>query len=193
MSNSDVAGVAHWLALNMQALRQKKGFSQNQLAQFATIPRSTITNLESGAGNPSLTNLCKLAAALNVSVEELLSRPRNNYALIKAAAVPVLSKARGMVNVHKLMPDKFKGIEIDKLELQAKSSMAGQPHLPGTKEYLMTQKGSVTVHLAGQGHVVNAGDVFAFPGDQPHSYRNATARPAVAISVVLPVPHLMAT
>lgn len=191
VSNNESAGVSRYLAFNMQALRKKKGFSQNQLAQFADIPRSTITNLESGAGNPSLTNLCKLAAALNVSVEELLSRPRNDYTLIKAAEVPVLNKARGMVNVHKLMPDKFKGIEIDKLELQAKSSMGGQPHLQGTKEYLMTQKGTVAVYLAGEAHVVNAGDVFAFPGDQPHSYRNATARPAVAISVVLPVPHLM--
>ncbi len=193
MSNSETLGVSHFLALNMQALRKKKDFSQNQLAQVAEIPRSTITNLESGAGNPSLTNLCKLAAALNVSIEELLSRPRSDYTLIKAAKVPVLSRARGMVSVHKLMPDKFKGIEIDKLELQARSSMAGQPHLQGTKEYLMTQKGAVTVFVAGQNHVVSAGDVFAFPGDQPHSYRNATSRAAVAISVVLPVPHLMGT
>jgi hypothetical protein len=35
---------------------------------------------------------------------------------------------------------------------------------------------------------VHQGVVFAFPGNQAHSYSNPLLQPAVAISVVIPVP-----
>ena len=37
-----------------------------------------MTHIESGSGNPSLHNLIKVAAALQVSIEELLTRPRTD-------------------------------------------------------------------------------------------------------------------
>ena len=80
--------VAGYLAENVTALRRRRDLSQEKLAVLAQIPRSTITHMESGGGNPSLTNLCKLAAALGVSIETLLSRPRQACSLLKAADVP---------------------------------------------------------------------------------------------------------
>ena len=41
--------------------------------------------------------------------------------------------------------------------------------------------------VAGEVFVVSAGDVFAFPGDQAHSYVNRGVADAVALSVVVPV------
>ncbi len=87
------------------------------------------------------------------------------------------------------MPDKVRGIEIDKLEIKANSSMSGRPHLQGTKEYLMTLEGEVTVSVAGGNYAVGSGDILAFPGDQKHGYRNTGSGQAVALSVVLPLPH----
>lgn len=183
------AAISRYLAQNILALRQQKNLSQQQLSQDAGIPRSTITHMESGEGNPSLSNLCKLATALNVSIEELLSRPRSACTLLKAGDVPVLSRSAGKVKVHKLMPDKVRGIELDRVEITPRSSMGGKPHLRGTKEYLMALEGSVIVSVAGDDYQVDAGDVLAFPGDQKHAYRNPGAEPAVALSVVLPVPY----
>jgi len=60
--------------------------------------------------------------------------------------------------------------------------------LPGTKEYLTVLEGEVSVYVAGNLYAVQAGDVLAFPGNQPHSYLNTQFAPAVAISVVIPVP-----
>ncbi len=182
---------SRYLAINLLALRKKKGLSQNQLSERADIPRSTITHMESGEGNPSLTNLCKLAAALSISIEELLSRPRNECTLLKATKVPVLNRSSGKVRVHKLMPDAVRGIEIDKLEIQGNSSMSGRPHLLGSKEYLMTLTGEIIASVDGDDYTVGAGDVLAFPGDQRHGYRNRKSRPAVALSVVLPMPYLL--
>lgn len=177
------------LALNLAALRREKSLSQHALSELAGIPRSTITHIESGQGNPSLNNLCLLAVALGVSIEELLATPREHITLLQSDAVPVLSRGAGLVKLHKLMPDRVRGIEIDRLEMAAGSSMGGQPHIQGSKEYLTVTRGEILVSVAGSEHTVKAGDVLAFPGDQRHGYRNAGKRPATAMSVVLPMPY----
>ncbi|MFV8819558.1 helix-turn-helix domain-containing protein [Haliea sp. E17] len=181
--------VAGYLAENIATLRRRRELSQEKLAELAQIPRSTITHMESGSGNPSLTNLCKLAAALGVSIETLLSRPRKASSLLKKDAVPVEKRGNGKVQVHKLMPDKVRGIEIDRMVFTAGGSMAGKPHLQGTKEYLVTLEGCVSVSVDGVTWQVEAGDVLAFPGDQKHGYRNSGKGPAQALSIVLPLPY----
>ena len=186
---SDLEHVASYLADNITALRKRSELSQVRLAQKAGIPRSTLTHMESGGGNPSLTNLCKLAAALGVGIEELLSRPRSECSLLKREQVPVQSRSAGKVQIHKLMPDRVRGIEIDRMIFNTGASMAGKPHLQGTKEYLVGLAGAVTVSVAGQNWEVNEGDVLAFPGDQKHGYRNTGKSAANALSIVLPMPY----
>ena len=46
--------VSRHLARNLAALRQVRSLTQQALAKAAGVPRSTIANLESGDGNPSL-------------------------------------------------------------------------------------------------------------------------------------------
>jgi transcriptional regulator with XRE-family HTH domain len=185
---NESSSVAHYLASNLTALRKNKGLSQQQLAAYAGMPRSTITHMESGGGNPSLTNLCKIATALGVRIEELLSRPRNNCTLVPATQVPTLLRSGGKVRVHKLMPDSVRGVEIDKVDIQPNSSMGGKPHLAGSKEYMITLSGTVVVSVAGHDYTVSEGDVLAFPGDQRHAYRNPGGQSASVLSVVLPLP-----
>ena len=186
---TDSSHIAAYLADNIIALRKKNGLSQSSLSDKAGIPRSTLTHMESGSGNPSLANLCKLATALGVGIEELLSRPRGECQLLRAADVPVQLRAGGQISVHKLMPDKVRGIEIDRMDLRQGASMSGKPHLTGTKEYLVGLSGKVTVSVAGQHWEVRAGDVLAFPGDQKHGYRNAGRGSGEALSIVLPLPY----
>ena len=90
--------------------------------------------------------------------------------------------------MYKLLPDKIKGLEIDRLEIEGNTTMAGHPHLPDTKEYLTVIKGEMTVFVAGESYTVKKNDVFAFPGNQPHSYRNNKSSKSIALSVVIPVP-----
>jgi XRE family transcriptional regulator, regulator of sulfur utilization len=180
--------VSAYLAQNLRYLRSKKNWSQQQLAALADLPRTTLTHIESGQGNPSLANLVKLSAALGVGVEELLSRPRSGCQLIPATEIPVRTRSQGRVKVFNLLPDTLKGIAIERLELAPEASMGGQPHLPGSKEYLTVLAGQMAIYVAGEHYLVRQGDVFAFPGNQAHSYSNPHTVSVVAISVVIPVP-----
>jgi XRE family transcriptional regulator, regulator of sulfur utilization len=177
--------IAGYLAKNVSQLRNTKGLTQTGLAMSAGIPRSTVTNMESGSANPSLSNLVSIAKALRVSVEELLAKPRRSIEHIEAKEIPV--QERGKAKIFKLLPDKIKGMAIDRMELARGAHMPGHPHLRGTKEYLTAVEGEITLLCEAGEFVVKPGDVLAFEGDQPHAYRNSGNRTAVAISIVIPL------
>ena len=86
---SDTPAAAQHLARNLASLRHTRSLTQGALAKAAGVPRSTIATLESGAGNPSLAVLVKVASALGVPIDELLASPRAWVRCWRAAEVPV--------------------------------------------------------------------------------------------------------
>jgi len=162
------------LAHNVSALRRGRQLTQAQLARQAGLPRSTLTWIESGEGNPSLRNLVRLSAALQVGIEELLARPRAECLLVPAGSVPVQVRGGG-ARPFKPLPDSLPGMEMDRLELEPGARLRGVPHLDRTREYLTVVRGEIVLHVAGQGHRVRAGDVLAFPGDRPAVRRERRA------------------
>ena len=170
------------LADNLRAIRETRGLSQAQLAQLAGIPRPTWTHLESGGANPTLAVLIKVAAALQVRLEELLAPPREPGRLVKAA--DLATRQRGDVTVRKLLPESLAGLDLERLDLPAGARMVGVPHGPGTREYLTCERGQVELSVAGATYRLDAGDVVVFRGDQRHAYRNPGGSGAVAYSVI---------
>lgn len=64
----DRAGRAIRLALELRALREKKGLSQRELAELVGTTQSAIARLEGGRISPSLPTLDRIAAALGAEV-----------------------------------------------------------------------------------------------------------------------------
>lgn len=153
------------------------------MAKLASLPRATWSNLESGAANPTLAVLDRVATAFQVTIEELVAAPRSEARHYPRGSLPV--KARGLVAVRKLLPDPIPSMEIDRLELPAGARMIGVPHTPGTREYLTCESGELVLVASGEEYRLAAGDVVAFRGDQRHSYANTSSRAAVAYSVVV--------
>jgi transcriptional regulator with XRE-family HTH domain len=180
--------LAKHLAHNLIELRQKRNLTQDALAKLVHLPRSTIANLESGQGNPSLVNLAKLSAALGISIEQLLIPQRAICRLTPASEVRFHERSQGTVKVYKLLTDPIPNMEIDRMELKPGAQMKGIPHSAGTKEYLYCIQGEITVSVYSQKFVLKKGDVFAFPGESSHSYSNNGKLLAVGFSVVVLMP-----
>ena len=174
--------------LNLIELRRRRGMTQATLSKLAGLPRSTLTYLESGEGNPTLKNLATVAATLQVSIEELLASPRAGCQLIKVADLPRTERVKGKVVVYQLLPDPIPGMVVERMELEVAATLRDVPHVSGTKEYLTSLRGSVSVTVANQTFVLEEGDVLAFPGDQAHLYRNVGNKKATCISVVTIAP-----
>lgn len=174
------------LAENLRQLREARGQSQQQSAKLAGIPRPTWASLESGSANPTLSVLVSVAAALQVSIEELIGPPRSTGNLYRADEIQ--SRQRGRVRIRDLLPETIPGMEIERLELPPGAHMAGVPHTHGTREYLTCESGRVELVASGERWSLAPGDVVVFRGDQRHSYRNGGRGTAVAYSVVALAP-----
>lgn len=174
------------LARNVRQLREVRGLTQQQLAKLSGMPRATWANLETGAANPTLNVLLRVASTLQVSIEELLAPPRAAARLYRKGSLPV--RQRGKVTVGHVLPDPTAGLQIERMELPPGAGMTGVPHTPGTREYLTCEQGQVELTAAGETWVLEPGDVLVFRGDQRHSYRNAGRRVAVAYSAIALAP-----
>ena len=177
--------VAAHLARNLGTLRHARALTQEALARTAGVPRSTIANLESGEGNPSLTVLVKVAGALGVPIDELLGAPHAKVRQWNAADIAAQTKGRG-VTLRPLVPEPVPEEMLTVMDFEPRGSMRGTPHLPGTREFFTCLSGRVTIFVAGDRHELAEGDVLAFPGNVAHSYQNGDdARPARGVSVVI--------
>ena len=184
-TDSAGATTASHLARNLVSLRHTRSLTQEGLARHAGVPRSTIANLESGEGNPSLSVLVKVAHALGVPIDELLASPRAMVRRWNADEVTLRNKGRG-VTIRPLVPEPVPDSMMEVMDFAPGALMGGTPHLPGTREFFTCLQGRVRLLVAGDVYPLAAGDVLAFPGNLPHSYQNADGTaPARGVSVVV--------
>ena len=61
------------LARNLRQLRLERSWSQDDLANEATVRQALVSALEVAKANPTLESLARIAAALDVEVADLLT------------------------------------------------------------------------------------------------------------------------
>ncbi len=171
------------LAQNIRRLRALRGLSQQRLAELSGMPRSSWANLESGSANPTLAVLVRVAGALQITIEELLGPPRAVCRLYRPDELR--QRTRGSVRIRDLLPDPMPGLHLERLTLPPRGRFTGVPHTPGTREYLVCERGQLELTAAGQTHLLTNGDVLVFRGDQRHSYHNPGDVEAIGYSAVL--------
>jgi transcriptional regulator with XRE-family HTH domain len=171
------------LARNVKQLRQARALTQAQIAKLSGLPRATWSNLESGAANPTLSVLHKVALALQVTLEEIVAAPRAGVKHYPKGTLP--TRSRGDVTIRSLLPDKIPGMLIERIGLPPGARLVGVPHTAGTREYLTCEAGAIDLVASGEAWHLEQGDVVVFRGDQRHSYTNATRSAAIGYSVVM--------
>lgn len=65
------------VGLNVRKLRQKRGWSQEELAHESHLHRTYISGVERGVRNPTVSVLQEIAAALDVPPARLLDSAKN--------------------------------------------------------------------------------------------------------------------
>ncbi|MGH3267186.1 MAG: helix-turn-helix domain-containing protein, partial [Trebonia sp.] len=75
MSEAAPPDIVALVSMSLRRERAKTGLSLTELARRAGIAKSTLSQLESGSGNPSLETLWALANALGVPLSRLIDPP----------------------------------------------------------------------------------------------------------------------
>lgn len=101
------------LSKNIRAIRTDRGMTQEQLASKSGLTHTYVNRLEAGAVNVSVDNLDKIATALHVPFEALITGLKN---------VPASS-----VKVRAMMADMRRAIELLEKNLTETESNGRKP------------------------------------------------------------------
>jgi transcriptional regulator with XRE-family HTH domain len=159
------------IAASIRRERQRAGLSLTELARRAGIAKSTLSQLESGAGNPSVETLWALGVALGVPFSRLVDPPRPDVRVIRAGEGPVTYSERASYAATLLAscpPNAWR--DIYRVQAQPGEPRISEPHMPGTVEHLVLSTGRALAGPAGEPVELRPGDYVAYPGDVPHIF-----------------------
>jgi transcriptional regulator with XRE-family HTH domain len=159
------------IAASVRRERDRAGLSLTELAKRAGIAKSTLSQLESGAGNPSVETLWGLGAALGVPFSRLIDPPRPNVRVIRAGEGPVTYSERAdyAATLLSSSPSNVRR-DIYRVTVQPGEPRTSEPHMSGTTEHVVLSSGRALAGPVQEPVELGPGDYVAYPGDVPHTF-----------------------
>jgi transcriptional regulator with XRE-family HTH domain len=159
------------IAAALRRERERAGLSLTEVARRAGIAKSTLSQLEAGAGNPSIETLWALGVALNVPFSQLVEPPTPQVRVIRAGAGPRIDAEHATYAATLLATGSPHGRrDLYRVEQEPGTVRQADAHVPGSVEHLIVASGRMRVGPTGATIDLNAGDYASFRGDEPHSY-----------------------
>ncbi|GAA2901208.1 helix-turn-helix domain-containing protein [Microbacterium esteraromaticum] len=159
------------LAHSLRREREGAGLSVSELARRASVSKATISQLESGAGNPSVETLWAIGDALGVPfatlVEDRAPASRlirlGDHAGVPSAASPYLAT---------LLSAAAPGTRRDIYLIQAEPGEPRRslPHHTGTTEHVVLVSGEALIGPADAPELLHPGDYLSYAGDAAHIF-----------------------
>ena len=120
------------IAAAIKRHREAAGLSLTEAARRAQIAKSTLSQLESGVGNPSVETLWALALALDVSFTDLVDPPRAGVVIMRAGEGQAVRSEHSDYAIT-LLAHAPAGSRRDLYKLAAEPGPAreSEPHTPG--------------------------------------------------------------
>lgn len=160
------------IATAIRRERERAGLSLTELARRAGIAKSTLSQLESGTGNPSVETLWALGVALNVPFSRLVDPPRAALRIIRAGQGPATYSERAdyAATLLSSCPPNARR-DIYRVEVQPGQARRSDPHMAGTTEHLVLSSGRALVGPADDPVELHPGDYVSYAGDVAHIFQ----------------------
>ncbi len=188
--NSDFTGsvepLHQYVSAKIRELRQKKGWTLEQLATLSGVSRSMLSQVERGGANPTLAVAFKIAQAFEMSLGDLVEGafaiPKID--VIRCSDVDSIYREDQIGRIRTLSPLNLeKDVEFYEVILYPQQIMKSAPHFEGTREFLTIVKGSVRVRSGNEEALLRKGDSAHYSADVEHSIENPANVPAVLFLV----------
>lgn len=168
-----LSAVATRVAREIRAQREARALSLSATAARAGISKTILATIESGAGNPSLETLCRIAQALDVTVGTLLAEDRPlRTRLIRRADGEWIAFESGIHGRLLHVDGRDRRLEALELRFEPGRRYPSRAHAPGTEELVICLRGTLIVGPEGHEERLGEGDALRFAADIPHSYRS---------------------
>ena len=182
--------VSEAISRRIKEYRKQRKLSFDQLSLRAGISKGMLVEIENGRANPSITMLCKISAALGISVADIvLVDDPHPIQLIEQGDIPVLwsgpkgGSARLLVGTSGA--DMF---ELWRWEIFPGEAYESPGHSAGTFELLHVEKGMLNLRVDTAELVIAEGCSAVAKTDAPHHYAN-TSDSITIFTLAVAEPH----
>jgi len=160
------------IAAALRRERRRTGLSLTEVARRAGLAKSTLSQLESGTGNPSIETLWALCVALDTPFSRLLDPPRAPVTVIRAGQGPTVAAAQAHYTAT-LLAGCPPGARRDLYRITAEPgpARASDPHMPGVIEHVVLSSGRALVGVADDPVELAPGDYICYPADLAHVFQ----------------------
>jgi transcriptional regulator with XRE-family HTH domain len=151
--------------------RQRAGLSLAEVARRAGIAKSTLSQLESATGNPSIETLWALSVTLDVPFARLVEPPSPQVRVVRAGEGPAVAAEHAAYTATLLAscpPNARRDLYL--IAAQPGVPHRSDPHMPGVVEHVVIGTGRALVGMTGDPVELHPGDYIAYPGDEPHVF-----------------------
>ena len=175
-----IANAASGPAVNPQKIvaaalkreRTRAGLSIAELARRAGIGKSTLSQLESGDGNPSVETLWALSVALGVQFSALVDAPRPAVEVIRFGEGTTFVAGEADFYSATLLSAARPGTRRDMYLIRAEPGKprVSDPHARGVTEHVVLTVGRALVGPRDAPVELAPGDYVNYPGDVEHVF-----------------------
>ncbi|MGZ6678580.1 MAG: helix-turn-helix domain-containing protein [Nocardioides sp.] len=168
------AELAAAIGARVRLARQQAGLSLSALAARAGVGKGSLSELENGTRNPTLSTLYALADALDAPLATFLVAP-GSFVASPGIAARLLDARR-----H----DDGTTVEVYLLSLEPGAAHRSGAHGPGVTEHVLITHGRARVGALGREQTVGVGETAAWVSDVEHGYEALDDAPVEAVLTI---------
>ncbi len=149
------------VAPRLRRLRDTKNITLAELSTATGISTSTLSRLESGSRKPSLELLLPVAAALNVSLDEIVAAPHIGDPRIRSVPRRINGRMIAPLTLQQTEPRAYK------ITIPTTENVPHPRTHPG-HEWLYVLSGKLRLVLGTHDLILSQGEAAEFPTETPH-------------------------
>ena len=181
------------IGAKIRTLRLKKKIGLVDLGKHTGLSPALLSKIERGRLFPTLPTLLRVALVFGVGLEYFFAGAREKplvAVMRKSQRVELPERAGAGETAYR-----FASLDYSATERRFNCYYAEflpvaleklRPHDHAGVEFVYVMRGTLSLHINGEDHALDAGDAIYFDATSPHVYRRKGARPCSALVVTAP-------
>jgi transcriptional regulator with XRE-family HTH domain len=169
-----VDDLAHLVGERLRAVRRERGLSVGALADAAGVGKGSLSEIENGIRNPTLSTLYSVAGALGVPLASLIADQAGARVTSPGVEARLLEVTR----------DGRQTVEVYRLRIEAGVQHRSVAHGAGVVEHLLVTAGQALAGRLGEETEIGVGAAAQWISDVPHAYTALGTSPLESVLVI---------
>ena len=187
-TTADAESINEDLGRRVKKLRADRGWSLEELASVSGVSRSMLSEIERERANPTLSVTYRIARAFGLTLQNLIESAdsASSIQVTRSDDRAQIFRSDKQCQIRTLSPLNLeKDIEFYEVRLPVEGALTSQPHVDGTREFLIVKEGGVNLQSGNFHEHLAKGDSATYRADVAHSITNSGPQESVLFLVVL--------